>query len=210
MRLCALITLLTTLSVGCTSKSLPRATKQLIPRASTANLEAAIRSLPPPFFADCPYEGREEMLDELHADPADRLDLENEWLHYFSDGGPVRTTSMIHLRLYKRREGTKVAFVHMPKPFANGSAPSDRQTFVLTPDAQGTWSNVTQLMIPKEVDITAHFSPLRHKNVIEVAPYLEKKHPTQGRIIYDFGECQTELLWDGDQFKATAVTPRKL
>lgn len=185
-------------------------------RADVADdLKKAVLTLPPRYLADVPLEGRKALLDKISADPKDpRLDNGHGWIHYSSDGGDhedpkERVTSMFWVKLLPRDDQSPLVFVHMSKPFADASAPSDKQTFVLEKDG-GEWKDVTMKVIPKNVDITAHFRPRRKINEIEVAPFKQFPRQDNGRAAYEFGDHTIDLVWNGSTFTIRKARTTKL
>ena len=100
-------------------------------------LNFVIYNLPPEYFADIPLEERSSFLRILSKSPKDkRLDYQNKYLHWYSDGGSISASSQLRVKLFPRKltgyyrdANLPYVFVHMPKPFADGSVPADDQSF---------------------------------------------------------------------------------
>ena len=178
-------------------------------------LNVAILRLPARYLADVPIENRKALLESLSSDPKDnRLDYSNGWIHFFSDGGdhedPTgRPTSMFWVKLLPRKDESPLVFVHMSKPFADGAVPGNNQTFVLEESSDG-WKDVTKNVIPKEVDMTAHFRPRRKIDEIEVAPFEKIQRQDGGGSAYNFGERKIDLVWKGSAFEVRKASSSKL
>ena len=175
-------------------------------------LERAIRELPPRFVADIPIANRDAFIKSLQRNSSDRrLDLKNGYLHHYSDNSAegFGATSMLYMRQYRRADGGFVVLTHMPKPFANGSAPREDQTFVFERRG-GRWKDVTSEVFPKAIDWTAHFRPLRASKVVEVAPYVRIQRADGRGEAWNFGECVADLIWDGHEFQKHDPNNRSL
>ncbi|MES2438793.1 MAG: hypothetical protein V4584_06995 [Verrucomicrobiota bacterium] len=178
-------------------------------------LNGAFLKLPPRYLADVPLEKRKALWSSMTANPDDRrLDNKNGWIHYSSDGGdhesPVgRPTSMFWVKLLPRKGESPLVFVHMSKPFADGSVPAKDQTFVLKQTDDG-WKDVTKSVIPKSVDLTAHFRPKRKVAEIEVAPFEKIQTKEGNRPAYDFGAHKMDLVWNGSAFDSRKAKSPKL
>lgn len=175
-------------------------------------LNVAILTLPARYLADVPIEERVALLTQLSSSPFkdDRLDYDHGWLHWYSDSpDPPKVTSMFWLKLLPKKNGKWLVFVHMAKPFADGSDPNKKQTFVLQRNGI-EWEDVTASVMPNEVDLTMHFRPRRESNVIQVAPY-ERFERRDGRgLAYRFGPRKLDLVWDEGEFKAQESDSPKL
>lgn len=165
----------------------------------------AIKTLPPRCFADCPLEDREKMLEALKTDgagKAQRLDEAAGWFHWYSDNsrrGP-RVTSQVYLKLFRRKNGETLVFVHIPKPFADGSVPGTNQTFVLRRTASGGWEDVGREVFPKDLDLTWHLRPRRESPVIEAGPYQKFRRADGRGDAFSPKTVAAELIWDGERF----------
>lgn len=181
--------------------------------AEVSELERAIRELPAQFVADIPLAQRIPLLQSLRSDPSDkRLDPIHGYLHFYSDGGDhgaVGGTSMLYMRQFQRAEGGFVVLTHMPKPFADGSAPRANQTFVFE-RRKGKWTDITAEVFPNGLDLTNHFRPRRTSAVIEVAPYVRFKRQDGRGDAWDFGPRTAELRWDGHAFQKRKPTKETL
>ncbi len=179
------------------------------------NLSQAILKLPPRYLADVPIENRRALLESLSSDPKDgRLDYKNGWIHFYSDGGDHespkgRPTSMFWVKLLPRQDQSPLVFVHMSKPFADGSIPGENQTFVLEKSGKG-WEDITKKVIPRKVDMTAHFRPRRKMIEIEVAPYEKIPVKDGGKTAYGFGEHKFDLVWNGSALVVRKASSPKL
>ena len=176
-------------------------------------LERAIRELPPQFVADIPLAQRTALLQSFRSDPSDtRLDLAHGYLHFYSDGGDhgaVSGTSMLYMRQFRRADGGFVVLTHMPKPFADGSAPRANQTFVFE-RRKGKWTDITADVFPRGIDFTSHFEPRRASAVIEVAPYVRFARQDGRGDAWKFGSPTAELHWDGHTFQKRNPTENAL
>lgn len=131
-------------------------------------LNFVIYNLPPEYFADIPLEERSSFLRILSKSPKDkRLDYQNKYLHWYSDGGSISASSQLRVKLFPRKltgyyrdANLPYVFVHMPKPFADGSVPADDQSFVLE-WKKGKWEDVTEKILPKSLDRKLHLRPER-------------------------------------------------
>ncbi len=174
-------------------------------------LNVALLELPARYLADLPEDQRALFLVRLSEDPNEkRLDYQHGWVHWFTDSGELpHLTSMLYLKLLPRGNNTPLVFVHMPKPYADGSTPRKNQTFVLERVGR-EWRDVTSRVIPKEVDLTLHFQPHRSKQIVEVAAY-ERFERQDGRgHAYRFGERRLDLIWNGASFEARKPSALKL
>ncbi|HEY5893674.1 MAG TPA: hypothetical protein VIT91_10625 [Chthoniobacterales bacterium] len=163
-------------------------------------LNVAILTLPDRYMADIPLKDRDAFLIALSRDNStDRLDYEHGWVHFFSDGHEVPATSMLFIKLLPRKDNHPLVFVHMPKPFADGSKPRKDQTFVLSWTGD-SWEDVTSKYIPKRLNLTWTFQPRRAVNQIEVAPYNRFRPKDTKRDSYTFAKPKFDLIWTGSQF----------
>jgi hypothetical protein len=174
-------------------------------------LNVAIMELPARYFADIPRDQRALFLLSLSEQPGDRrLDYQHGWLHWYSDSeGPPHGTSMLYLKLLPRKDNTPLVLTHMPKPFADGHTPARNQTFVLERDGS-EWRDVTKRVIPKQADLTMHFSPRRASNVVEVAAYERFKRRDGRGYSYTFSHRTLDLIWDGATFRPRTPPTKKL
>ena len=172
-------------------------------------LNVAILELPDRYFADIPQKERTLLLNRLSEQGSDlRLDYNHGWLHFYSDSEePPHGTSMLYLKLLPRKDDTPLVLVHMAKPFADGSTPRKNQTFIFERDGRD-WRDVTGRVIPKQADLTMHFSPRRTVNVIEVAAYERFKRRDGRGYSYTFGRRKLDLVWDGLSFQVRKPTNR--
>ncbi len=174
-------------------------------------LNVAIIELPARYLADIPREERAAFLLHLSEQSGDtRLDYQHGWLHWYSDSGRSSYgTSMLYLKLLPRKDRAPLVLTHMPKPFADGKAPAKNQTFVLERDG-GEWRDVTRSIIPKQAELTMHFSPRRTSGVVEVAAYERSK--LQGGRGYScrFGNRVIDLVWNGAAFQTRAPARKEL
>ncbi len=167
--------------------------------ADNAFLESAVRSVPPRYLAEVPIADRENLWKML---VSSRLVDENAgWIHFQSDGDSPPATSMFWVKLLPVADGNPLVFVHMSKPFADGSVPARNQTFVLRQKGKA-WEDVTGKVIPKEVDLTMHFRPRRSGPVVEAAVYERFKIDRDGgRTAYRFGKRKQDLVWENGTFR---------
>lgn len=181
--------------------------------ADVSELERAIRELPSQFVADIPPTQRTAFLQSLRRDPSDtRLDLRHGFLNFYSDGGDYGEgfgTSMFYMRQFRRADGGSIVLTHMPKPFADGSAPRANQTFVFE-RRNGKWTDVTSEVFPAGIDLTSHFRPQRVSAVVEVAPYVHAKRRDGRGQFWDFGARIADLHWDGHAFQKRKPTKNTL
>jgi hypothetical protein len=168
---------------------------------TTTELERAIRELPPRFVADIPMVERDILIKRLRDSSERRLDLENGFVHFFSDNSRdgISATSMLYMRQFPRTDGGFVVLTHMPKPFAGGSAPRANQTFVFE-RRKDRWKDVTDEVFPRGIDRTAHFRPRRDLKVVEVRPYLRIERQDGKGEAWQFGPPAAELHWNGEVF----------
>jgi hypothetical protein len=166
-------------------------------------LNVAMLELPARYLADLSQDQRTLFLVRLSEQPDDkRLDYRHGWIHWYSDSEePPHGTSMLYLKLLPRKDDTPLVLVHMPKPFANGSTPRKNQTFILQRDG-GKWRDVTKRVIPKQADLTMHFSPRRSTNVVEVTAYERFKRRDGRGYSYTFSDRKLDLIWDGHSFQS--------
>ncbi len=67
-------------------------------------LNFVIYNLPPEYFADIPLEERSSFLRILSKSPKDkRLDYQNKYLHWYSDGGSISASSQLRVKLFPRK-----------------------------------------------------------------------------------------------------------
>ncbi len=173
-------------------------------------LNVALLTLPAHYLADIPLDDRSCLLLELSSTAYDRrLDYANGWLQYHSDNPEdcPRASSRFWLKLLPQDDEAPLVFVHMAKPFADGSDPARNQTFVLR--RQGDeWLDVTEVVIPSGVDLTLHFRPSRTLDRIEVATYEPFERRDGRGKAYRFGAREFDLIWkDGSFHKAAADSP---
>lgn len=116
---------------------------------------------------------------------------------------------MLYMKLLSRKDDSPLVLVHMAKPFADGSTPRKNQTFVLEREGS-TWRDVTSRVMPKQADLTMHFSPRRSSNVVEVAAYERHKRQDGRGYAYWFGERKLDLVWDGTSFQIRKTANSKL
>jgi hypothetical protein len=173
-------------------------------------LNVAILRLPERYLADVPLENRARLLTRISEDNDTRhLDYANGWVHWFTDSESVGGTSQFWLKLLPRKNERPLVFVHMAKPFADGSDPQKDQTFVL--ERRGNeWLDVTGNVIPEQVDLTMHFRPSRSKNMIEVAAYERFKRRDGRGEAYRFGERKLDLVWSEGSFEVRKPTAPQL
>jgi hypothetical protein len=141
------------------------------PVADPSSIQGVIRTLPPEYFSNCPYAHRKLMLEELASANDGRLDVQNGWLNYFSDGGMVSADSIIRLKTFHSMAHGIVVFVHMMKPY-NGTIPSPEDTRVLAVSLDQHWQDITDEVLPPQVDRKWHFNPRRSHNMIEAGPWI--------------------------------------
>ncbi len=181
--------------------------------AETTPLERAILELPGKVMADVPLDKRDAFLKSLHSSPTDtRLDLEHHFLHYSSDGGDHGAhlaSSMLFMKEFHRTTGGAIVLVHMPKPFANGSAPEANQTFVFERRG-GKWEDITKDVFPEGIDMTAHFRPKRADDIVRLAPYTREKRADGRGDAWVFGPVTSELHWNGKTFDKKPPTKKVL
>ncbi|MGI9244382.1 MAG: hypothetical protein ACR2RV_26520 [Verrucomicrobiales bacterium] len=177
-------------------------------------LNFAIFDLPPEYFADIPLAQRGKMLKLLSKMPGGRrLDYENSYLHWYSDGGSISASSQLRLKLFPRDSGRAKSpqppyvFVHMPKPFADGSAPAADQSFVLL-WGKGGWENVTDQVLPKEIDRTLHLRPERNFFGIRVYGYEEfARRDGRGQSYTFADEASALYVWKNNRFEKQVMLP---
>jgi hypothetical protein len=169
--------------------------------AEVSDFERAFLELPPQFVADIPLAQRPLVRG--------RLDLEHSYLHWYSDGRDIDATSMLYLRQFRRADGGFVVLTHMPKPYADGSNPEANQTFVFE-RRKDQWEDITAEVMPKGIDLTAHFRPRKASDVVEVAPYVRIKRQDGRGDAYQFGAPAAELHWDGRTFLKREATKKTL
>jgi hypothetical protein len=183
--------------------------------ADEASFRAALKTLPPRYFADIPLAERDGLLTLLNGDNGPQfLDAKKGWLHFFSDGGYIHATSMIWAKELPRTAGKEpLILVHMAKPFAGSIKgeikPAPDQTVVLEPIG-GEWVDVTKTVIPAEVDMTMHFRTRREDTVIELAPWEEINRQDGLGKTYSFGKRTHDLRWTGDGFVVEKPAAAKL
>jgi hypothetical protein len=165
-------------------------------------LNIAVLELPDHYLADVPMADRSLLLRRL-SESGGQLDYARGWLHFSSDEGPGGPggTSMFYLKILPRKHGgNPLVFVHMAKPFADGSAPRANQTFVLAWD-HGKWTDATAEVMPAGIDLTMHFRPCRKTGVIEAAHWVKvPRHDGRGGT-YIFGPRTLDLVWNGQKFE---------
>lgn len=167
------------------------------PLADSSSIQNIIRTLPPEYFANCPYADREQMLADLSIEDDGRLDVSNGWLDYFSDGGSVRCDSMIRLKTFRSPSRGIIVFVHMMRPY-NSQTPSSGDSRVLVISADQSWQDISEEVLPTCVDRRWHFNPRRSLNLIETGPWV-------GSIPK---RCVVELKWTGERFGFETVASR--
>jgi hypothetical protein len=169
----------------------------------------SLEEIPPKYMGDLPLADRGKFLRALDSEGA-RLDAEKGWLHWYSDGGDVRITSMVWAKELPRPGKSPLVFVHMAKPFANsGNKPSTDQTFVLERDGK-EWVDVTKKVIPSTVDMTMHFRTRKNDTVIEVARWRGFERQDGRGNAWDFGERISDLRWTGEAFEVDKAAAKKL
>jgi hypothetical protein len=166
-------------------------------------LDEVIYSLPAKYFADIPLEERAAMMTILSRSGGDeRVDFDLGWMHWFSDNShrAPTATSMLLVKVLPRTDKPPLVLVHMPKPFANGLKPEPNQTFVLDRE-NGSWNDVTDAILPKEVGRDLHFRPQKRGNTIEVAEYARFERQDGRGTAYRFGTRKMDLFWNGTAFE---------
>ncbi len=167
---------------------------------SVSNFREVLLHLPPKYCADVPLEKRKAWLASLEKNPTDRLYLTSKFLHWFSDGESYGATSMLWVKQFSRKGKAPLIFVHMAKPFANGSRPEKNQSFVLIQN-NNRWQNVTEEFFNEDVDLTLHMRPIRDTPVIQLKTYAQIfSDDGQPQKAYSFGRKMGTLTWDGERF----------
>jgi len=170
-------------------------------------IEQALHQLPSAALADLPGEERQIFIDEMLKDgPRNmRLDIENQFLEYYSDGEtPFHMSSMLFMKVFTDANGD-IVLCHMPKPHADSKAPRLGQTFFFR-STDGHFVDVTKSILPKGVDTKWMFQPRRAKPEIELGPYKKKKR-NDGRGYTYIAKSPTALLvWTGHKFELTKLT----
>ena len=171
-------------------------------------LHQILRDLPEVYLADIPKGKREVLLTQLSRQKEDHFSGTHDWVHYFSDNGrEIGASSMFWLKLLPREGEAPLVFVHMAKPQANRKAPARDQTFVLE-RVGNDWKDVTATVIPKEVDLTLHFSPGRDLPVIKVKSW-ERIELQQGQGEgYMIGSRLFDLIWRDGAFQVEKAGER--
>lgn len=180
--------------------------------ADEASFRAALKTIPPKYFAEIPLANRDIMFRELATDTKpDRLDAKKGWLHFYSDGGNVQGKSMIWAKELPRTGKPPLMFIHMAKPFAGQTEgkPAADQTYVLEPVGD-EWLDVTKSVIPAIIDMTMHFRTRREDTIVEVAPWQEFKRQDNGDKAYTYGKRTHDLRWNGNGFIVQEPAAEKL
>ena len=157
----------------------------------------AVRHLPPQYLADVPLEQRDPLWKEIESDP-ERLDLENGWLHFFSDGSSIKATSMFWVKTLPRSQGPPLVFVHMAKPFAGIQRPANNQTYIL--EKKGNlWVERNDLLSPETYSLDGHFRP-RRDGVIETGAWKKIERNDGQGTAWVPGSRQFDLHWNTRYF----------
>ncbi|MDB6072211.1 MAG: hypothetical protein JWL81_3382, partial [Verrucomicrobiales bacterium] len=181
--------------------------------ADEHTFQHALLTIPPKYLADIPRNQRNLLLEMLSTD-RNRLDLKHEWLHWYSDGGDVRGTSMAWAKELPRPNKSPLIFVHMPKPFAKPVIPPGaEQTIIL--ERQATilgmkWRDVTQQVMPEGVDRNLHFRSRREDTTIEAGEWNHVPSRDGAGKIWTFGTRVADLHWNGERFEVRKPASKKL
>jgi hypothetical protein len=176
-------------------------------------LNVFVLTAPPKYLADVPAAQRASLM--LYVSQVDGLlDYPNKWLWFATDSTDVPMgSSMFWIKLLPRGGGwDPFVLVYMSKPFNRGGLPSNNQTYILENKGINGWRDVTTQLIPKNVDITMAFIPLRSGEDIQVAGYrqIPGLKNRKGEPGYDFGTCRLILHWNGTSFVERTIEPRKV
>lgn len=140
---------------------------------------------------------------------AERLDLGNGWLHWFSDGGEVRGSSMVWAKELPRPDKSPLMFVHMAKPHSGSRKPEVDQTFVMELIGRN-WVDVTSKVIPAAVDLKQHFRTRQQDTTIEVAEWEQFERADGRGQAWRFGTRVIDLHWNGRIFIVRKPESRNL
>lgn len=177
-------------------------------RSTDSSFESTLKTIPAKYLADIALADREKLLSQIKDDP-NRMDAAKGWVHWFSDGHEVHGSSMFWLKELPREGKTPLVFVHMAKPFADGSKPRANQTFVLERTGDG-WSDVTKEVMPAEVDLTMHFRTRKKDAVIEAAAWTEFERRDGGGKAWTYGERSMDLWWVGGKLVVREPASKEL
>jgi hypothetical protein len=172
------------------------------------SFRTALETIPPKYLGDIPLAHRERFLKTVEKGD-ERFDAKSGWLHWYSDGRDVRCTSMVWAKELPRPDKSPLVFVHMAKPFADGSKPAANQTFVMERTKDG-WVDVTKKVMPAEVDLTMHFRTRRKDSVIEVAPWKQFERRDGRGKAWTFGSRVSDLEWKDGKFKVVKPASKTL
>jgi len=162
---------------------------------NTLFLNTFIYTAPSKYFNDIPTDQRERFVQ--YSSGEGMLDYNNGWLTYFCDNPRYDIgTSLFWVKLLPRKGQYPLVFVYMVRPILPGKAHSKNQTYVLDGNKLG-WRDVTTQYIPKDLDSTMEFIPIRKGNDIQVVYYREN-------------ECRLILHWNGASFNKRKIRPRKI
>lgn len=162
------------------------------------SFRSALIELPPKYLGDIPLADRAVFMKELSTD-ARRMDVAGNWLHWFSDGGDVRGTSMIWAKELPRADKSALILIHMAKPFATGGKPEANQTFVME-NIGKDWMDVTKKVMPAGVDMKHHFRTRKNDTTIEVAQWEQFDRADGRGKAWKFGPRVMDLHWEGQVF----------
>ena len=166
--------------------------------AAEDSFRSALMTIPPKYLGDIPLADRNTFI-RLIGEDSRGIDTKEGWVHWFSDGRDVRATSMVWLKELPRADKSPLIFVHIAKPFSDGSKPEANQTFVLELTDEG-WADVSKTVIPANVDMTLHFRPRKNGAVIEAAPWKEFERRDGRGKAWTYGERVMDLQWRGEKF----------
>ena len=163
---------------------------------SPVSLSAAITTLPSQAVAGMSPQGRREYLE---ARPVD-YDAQNRRIHLFCDspeGGDA--DSMLFFRLFEDADGRTIAAAHSARPFADGRAPSDTDTYVYRLES-GRWVDITDSVLPSDVPRSSWFRFNESSDAIPCGNYkLFSRRDGRGNA-YEFGAAKGMIFWQDGRF----------
>jgi len=169
-------------------------------------IERALHQLPSECLADLSFQERQIFIDEmLKSVPTNKcLDIENQFLEYYSDGEtPFEMSSMLYMKVFSDENGD-IVLCHMPKPHADSKPARLGQTFFFRLTEGGS-VDVTEKIIPKGVNLKWRFQPRRTERTIEIGPY-ERTKRNDGRGFAIIARHPRSLLtWTGNKFEVSKL-----
>jgi hypothetical protein len=165
---------------------------------NTGDLSEVFLSLPNQLAGDMTTEIRKGFIEQCSTDTVNHMfDRTNRFLTYFNDNpyNPYQASSIFSVKILPSRKYKYIVAIHLEKPFAPRTPPAASNTFFLAPkDSQ--WIDISENVLPREVERDWYYQLSWSNNVIEVGPY-----EATPRGYWQRGKRKFDLLWTNDHFK---------